>query len=128
MRSQVSIEFLLLASILIFLVSVSFLASGTFQASTFEDKVYSSAKEVCEKVSSEINIAVRIGDGYRRIFYVDEVLFGNLEYSIEVENFTVKIIWDNKVFSCNILTESINGVIKKGQNLIRNEGGEIYVE
>ncbi len=128
MKSQISIEFLLLVSILIFIVGASFLASGIFQTNVFEDKVYSSAREICRKISSEIDIAVRMGDGYRREFSVERMLFGNLEYLVEIENYTVKIIWDNKIFSCNILAEKVNGLIKKGQNLIRNKGGEIYVE
>ncbi|MEM5790678.1 MAG: hypothetical protein QXP77_01355 [Candidatus Aenigmatarchaeota archaeon] len=128
MKSQISIEFLLLISVLIFLAGVSFLASGTFQTNTFEDKVYSSAREICKKISSEIDIAIRIGDGYRREFSVDEKLFGDLDYSIEIENYTVKIMWDDRVFSCNVLAENVNGVVKKGKNLIKNQGGEIYVE
>ena len=127
MKSQISVEFLLLVAILIFIVSVTFLASGSFQTNVFEEKVYSSALERCRQISSEINIAVKIGDGYRRKFYLEEALYGNLDYSIEIRNYTVSIKWNEKSVSCSILTESVNGEVKKGWNLIQNVGGEIYV-
>lgn len=128
MKSQASIEFLILVSVLIFLVGTTILVSGNFQANFFEEKVYSSAREICRKISSEISIAVRIGDGYKREFFLEEKLFGNLDYSVEVSDYSIKIKWDGKIFSCNSLVESINGNIKGGKNVLQNKNGEIYFE
>lgn len=128
MKSQVSIEFLILVSVLIFLAGATFLTTGTFHSNVFEEKVYASAKEICRAISSEINTAVKIGNGYEREFFIDEKLFGNLDYSVEIKDYSVKVKWENKFVSCNCLASSVNGNIKPGKNLIRNEGGEIYVE
>lgn len=128
MKSQISVEFLLLTSILIFLVGATILVSGNFQTNVFEGKVYSSAREICRKISSEISIAVKIGDGYKREFFLEEKLFGNLDYSVEVDGYSIKIKWDEKYFSCNSLVERVNGEIKRGKNVLQNKNDEIYFE
>lgn len=128
MKSQVSTEFLILVSVLIFLVGATILVSGNFQTSVFEEKVYFSAREICRKLSSEINTAVKIGNGYKREFFMEEKLFGDLDYSIDVKDYSIKIEWDNKYFSCSTLVESVNGKIKKGKNVLENKNGEIYFE
>lgn len=128
MKSQISVEFLLLTSVLVFLVGVTLLISGNFRISIFEDRVYLSAKEICNKISSEISIAIKLGDGYRREFFLEEKLFGNLDYYVEVKDYSIKIKWDNKYFSCISAVESVNGEIKSGKNVIENKKGEIYVE
>ncbi len=128
MKGQVSLEFLILLSVLILVATVTFLTSGTFQTNVFEERVYSSAMEVCKKVSSEINRAIKIGDGYERDFSLEEKLFGGIDYSVEIKNYSVIVRFDDKFASCSTLAESINGEIKKGKNVIKNENGEIYVE
>jgi len=72
-------------------------------------------------------LAVRAGDGYRRKFYVNENLYGISNFTIRVANNTVFLDWNEGSVSSSIITKNIVGNIEKGDNLIENRGGTIYV-
>jgi len=127
MKSQASLEFMIFASILIFMLSVYFWSSSSFQQQVNKIKTIEEAQRLCDKIAFEINLAVRAGDGYRRNFYVDENLYGISNFTIQVANNTVFLDWNEGSVSSSIITKNIVGTIEKGDNLIENRGGTIYV-
>jgi len=127
MKGQASLEFLIFASILIFMLSVYFWSSSSFQQRVNRIKSIEEAQRLCDKIAFEINLAVRAGDGYRRKFYVDENLYGIGDFDIRVANNTVFLDWNEGSVSSSIITKNIVGTIEKGDNLIENRGGTIYV-
>ena len=126
MKSQVSVEFLLLVSLLIAFAGIIILINSGFQESVREEEIERAAHQACEKISFEINNAVRFGDGYKRRFYLEEKIAG-LDYTLNLENYTIIIEFDGKRIECKTLAKEINGNLKKGWNLIQNLEGEIYV-
>jgi len=127
MKGQASLEFLIFTSILILMLSVYFWSSSSFQQRVNRIKSIEEAQRLCDKIAFEINLAVRAGDGYRRKFYVDENLYGISNFTIRVANNTVFLDWNEGSVSSSIITKNIVGTIKKGDNLIENRGGTIYV-
>ena len=127
MKGQASLEFLIFASILILMLSVYFWSSSSFQQRVNRIKSIEEAQRLCDKIAFEINLAVRAGDGYRRKFYVDENLYGIGDFDIRVANNTVFLDWNEGSVSSSIITKNIVGTIEKGDNLIENRGGTIYV-
>lgn len=126
MKSQVSVEFLLLVSILIAFTGIIILINSNFQRSVKEEEIEKAALQTCEKISFEINNAVRFGDGYKRKFYLNEKIAG-LDYSVSLQNYTILIEFDEKRMECKTLAKEINGDMKKGWNLVQNLKGEIYI-
>ena len=126
MKSQVSVEFLLLVSLLIAFAGIIILINSGFQESVREEEIERAAHRACEKISFEINNAVRFGDGYKRRFYLEEKIAG-LDYTLNLENYAIIIEFDGKRIECKTLAKEINGNLKKGWNLIQNLEGEIYV-
>ncbi len=126
MKSQVSIEFLILISILIAFAGIVILVNSSFQRNVREEEIERAALQACEKISFEINNAVRFGEGYKRSFYLEEKIAG-LDYTLNLENYTIIIEFDGKRIECKTLAKEINGNLKKGWNLIQNLKGDIYV-
>jgi hypothetical protein len=90
-------------------------------------KILKEAQTVSDQISSEINLALKAGDGYSRIFFLPKKLSNTFEYSIIVENYRVIVRWDTSSVESTILTENVTGEFLKGRNLIRNSGGVVYV-
>lgn len=126
MKSQVSVEFLVLMSILI-LISVA-LASVLLPlkiASTTK-RLDEEARRLCEKVAFEVDAALNFGDGYVRSFFLPERVVGR-EYEVVVQNHSVWITIDEKAWSCTTVVNNIEGAVRPGWNRINNTGGKVYV-
>lgn len=127
MKSQVSVEVMILAAITI-LIFVAFLVSTTsLKQEFFGLKRNSEAKDLCEGIASEINMAIRAGDGYSRRFLIQDRFFGVSDFDISVNNYFVTIDWDENSVVCSIITKNITGNLEKGWNIIENINGSVYV-
>ena len=90
-------------------------------------KIYSEAKKISDAIAMEINLALKAGEGYSRVFYIPEKILNSIDYNVTVSNYKVYVYWNDGSTQSIIYTKEINGIIKKGENLIRNLNGEIYV-
>ncbi|MEM7825092.1 MAG: hypothetical protein QXO27_03925 [Candidatus Aenigmatarchaeota archaeon] len=127
MKSQVSIEFMILVSILL-LIFVFLLGGGSYLRNDMMSvKIKNEAKKLSNDIAFEINTAVKTGNGYSRRFYVSDSFAGIYNYSIEIENYLVTISWIGGSVYSQIVTKNITGDVKKGWNLIENKNGVIYV-
>ncbi len=125
-KAQVSNEFLIFVTLL-FLISIlvfSLSSSLIFQAN--EVKTYEEAKKICDDIAYEINLALKVGDGYEREFFVPYEINGIADFMIKIENYSVSLEWKEYSVQSPLPIEKINGEIKKGWNIIRNVEGEIY--
>lgn len=127
MKSQVSVEFLILVSLLLVILVVVLIGGYSFSSLTNDLRIEREAKKLSDSIASEINLAIRIGDGYKREFFVDTSFAGITDFSIEVGNYSVFIKWYRGETSSSILVPRIEGEIKKGRNTLENRNGEIYV-
>jgi hypothetical protein len=127
MKGQMTIEFMVLLSVLIVMSTLFIFGEMSLRERSFNLKAGEEIEKLCERAAFEINAAVRFGDSYTRSFYIDETLFGVSDFDILVSDYAVFIDWDKGSKACIISTKNITGEIKKGWNLIENIDGVIYV-
>jgi hypothetical protein len=128
MLAQVSVEFI--SAIAFLLVLLFFVVYQNYQTSVQleEMKLYKEAYETVNKIALEINLALKSGDGYSRKFYVTDKLYGVSNFSVEVKDYTVRLVWSKGSVSSGIMTRNITGIIKPGENTIKNVKGDVFVE
>jgi hypothetical protein len=126
MNGQIAIEFMIFVSILLVITTIAVFSNISLNQGMSSIKSDEEAKKLCERIAFEINSAVRIGDSYKRNFYIESP-FGISDFNISAEAYSVFIDWDEKSVACAIATNNITGKIEKGWNLIENIGGVIYV-
>jgi hypothetical protein len=127
MRGQLTVEFLILVSVLIIMFTIFTFSEASLRERTSYIKSSEEIEELCEKIAFEINSAVKFGDSYKRNFYVDENIFGVSDFQISINTYSVFIDWDGRSTTCTISIKNITGEVKKGWNLIENINGIIYV-
>lgn len=128
MKSQVSVEFIVLVSMLILIFIAFLLSSSSIKFRLIGIKSEIEAKELCDDIASEINHAVRAGNGYERRFYVKDSFYGVSNFNISIEGNSVFMDWDEKSVSSSIITNNVVGNVSKGWNKINNTNGVIYVD
>ncbi|MEM5853550.1 MAG: hypothetical protein QXG39_02995 [Candidatus Aenigmatarchaeota archaeon] len=127
MLAQVSLEFITLLSLLsIFLLLLIYQGFG-LQNKLSYNKILMGAQAISDQVASEINLALKAGDGYSRFFTIPPKILNLIDYTIEVKDYNIIVSWDGNYVKSSILTRSIYGQILKGNNFIKNVDGLIYV-
>ncbi len=128
MKGQVTIEFMIFVTILIFMLSIIMWNNVSLQSQMMYAKANIEVQKLCDTIAFEINSAVRAGQGYRRRFYVEEHVYGVSNYTVDVKEYAVFIDWDGNSVVSSIITKNItSGTINKGWNYIENINGELYV-
>lgn len=127
MKAQVSIEFIVLVSVLLLIFIAFLLSSSSLKFRLIGIKSDTEAKELCDDIASEINHAVRAGNGYERRFHVEDSFYGVSNFDISIEGNSVFIDWNKKSVSSMIITNNVVGDVSKGWNKINNTNGVIYV-
>lgn len=126
MKSQVSVEFLMLVSILILISVVLTLVLVPLKIASTSKKLGEEAKKLCKTVAFEIDTAFNLGNGYERSFFIPEKILGR-NYSVSIQNHSVWITIDDRAWSCNTVVGSVHGNVKAGWNRINNTDGVIHV-
>jgi len=124
---QASLEFFVLVSLLIIILTGVMYFSSSYYYQFNQLQIYSEANKISQSIASEINLALKAGDGYSRIFYIPEKISNAIDFEINVTSYRVYVYWNGGSTQSVIYTKNINGTLKKGENWIRNVNGEIYV-
>jgi len=131
MRSQISVDFLIVAGIVLTIFLFVFSIISNRRDELFESENLYSAKETAEQVASSINTIFLAGDGARRIFYTPDYLRGDIAYILTVrpQDRLVEVRWQDRSYTSTILTSSTVGdlTIVAGQNLVKNNQGVIQI-
>lgn len=127
MKAQVSVEFMVLISILLILFILYIKNSLSLQKDMTAIKIDQEAKKLSDRIAFEINTAVKSGNGYKRNFFVENSFAGISNFNIFVDNYEVKLVWDQDFVTSQIVTKNITGDVGKGWNLIENRDGVIHV-
>ncbi len=120
-------EFFVLVSLLIVILVAVIYFNSSYYHHFNQYKIYSEARKISESIAGEINLALKAGDGYSRVFYIPEKILNAIDYEINISNYRVYVHWSLGSTQSVIYIRNVNGVMKKGENLIRNVNGEIYV-
>lgn len=129
LKAEVSTEFMVFFGILllffVFFVGIMGINSNDIGEST----MFASARNILNMVTNEINTAARI-QGYYRKFFIPEKLSNGETYNISYYTNLrmVKIEWGNgENIMANIITDSLNGNITPGINVIKNLNGVVNI-
>jgi hypothetical protein len=125
--AQVSVEFTILISVLILVLIATIYYNSTFFLEINSAKTQNDAQAISDQIASEINIALKIGDGYYRNFNIPNKISNVNNYNISIDDYFVLLKWKDSSVRSVIMTKNITGVLINGQNIIKNVGGIIYV-
>lgn len=129
MRAQVSLEFLVLAAV----IMVSFLAlfqmyvSQSAAIQDFSERI--SAQRVAEDVSRTINRVLQSGNSSRGRFILPSSLPGAYNYTLMVIGARVELNWGSKTTSSLLLSRNVNYTFTPGRphNVTNVDGGVLVV-
>lgn len=126
MLAQVSLEFVAFVSVLIVILLSVIYFNSSFYIQITSTKNYNDAQSISDQIASEINMALRAGDGYSRAFYIPNKISNSLDYSVNIENYLVTLNWSGNYVQSVIMVKNVTGVLVKGENQIKNNG-TVYV-
>ncbi|MCX6777930.1 MAG: hypothetical protein NT157_03515 [Candidatus Micrarchaeota archaeon] len=126
---QVAVEMFVLVGVLIVIFAIVSIIERNRSEFIYYQRLSMDGKRVAELVSTEINTAVIVGDGYSHNFSLPQFLAGNANYTVNVSTWEqfARVSWDGGDHITPILTSNVTGVgnLTKGSNQIRNTGGVI---
>ena len=124
-KSQIAAEFIILVAMAMIIVTI-FISATYKNLDEFSKKRETELlKDTLFKAQNEITIAAKAEDGYKRIFYMPQKLDNSMNYTISVENITVR--GTSRNYISFLFIPSINGNISKGNNTLRKTGGILYL-
>jgi hypothetical protein len=126
MRAQVAVEFMIIFGIFLVALIIILIAVWSDVADMNRANIELSVNNLLEKVSSKIDTVFLEGDGFSSNITIPETISG-LNYSIGMFNGAIWIEVNNITYSKNLLTKNVTGSFNKGQNLLRNENGEVII-
>ena len=129
LKAEVSTEFMIFFGILLLFFVFFVGIMGINSNDIGESIMFASAGNILNTVTNEINTAARI-QGYYRKFFIPEKLSNGETYNISYYTNLrmVKIEWNNgKNIMANIITDSLNGNITSGINVIKNLNGVVNI-
>jgi hypothetical protein len=123
-KGQTSVEFIMLFGA-VFAVFVVILAV-VVQYSVLQNrnKDYLGLEDLGETIKREVEIATQVRDGYVREFKIPLKIDAK-NYTLQVIGRDFALIMGEQEFVC--LLPEYTGNISKGANIIRKEGGVVYI-
>lgn len=129
-RAQAAVEFMAITALLGLMLLVIYFISFNQGSQTRLKKEWMDGFAVCEAVAAEINNAVTIGDGYSHKFFLPYYVGETTNYSIAfvpVEQ-AIEVSWGNYQCRLLVLSSSVSGTPRQGENLVKNEDGVVVFE
>ena len=123
-KSQSSIEFIILLAFVLFFFTLFFIAIQGNISDNIKTSKESQIREIALSVQDEINMASKTSNGYHRNFKIPTKV-NNEEYSISLVDNLVYVTLSSHSIALPI--QEVNGEIAKGDNTIKKENGQIYL-
>lgn len=126
-KSQASLEFMAI-------LGISLVVFGVFFYTILEQKnivegynSFLEIKKIAKEASNAINIASLEGDGYSIKLSIPYYA-NNADYNLTIQNGSLKSEQGENSYDASLFVENITGLLKKGENIIKNVRGEIKIE
>jgi len=128
MRAQISMEFLVVFSVMIVLFMVLFSVAGGLSRDMDAKKDKLAAMDVVDSLALYINLIYQAGDGASLNVSLAPAI-GGASYNLSVMNRSVLVFWKDSVYSSPLLASSVNLSVSNYTDLfIRNAGGVVVLE
>ncbi|MDP2925048.1 MAG: hypothetical protein Q8N99_01620 [Nanoarchaeota archaeon] len=125
-RSQSSIEFIILIGFVMFGFLLFFLFINEMGGLKNKEHRNLELKNLAMSIKDEISLASKSSDGYFRQFYIPNNLQGK-EISVNITGEMVYINTIDQKEGIAYPVQAVNGQPILGNNTIRKQGGEIYL-
>jgi len=123
-RAQIAIEFVIVISLAFTLVLI-FIVINTYKLSdASRSREILLLQQETASIADELVIASILHDGYSRRFMIGEDLY-NLNFSASVNN--TLLITKTRNYEFVQRVPPLNGSLVNGENIIRKEGGIVYL-
>lgn len=129
-KGQTSFEFVVLVSFVMLIFTVTYVVVQSRTLSLIDDQTHSQAKALSNIVSSEIELAYKVHQGYKKSFWIPQYINGE-EYTIElIDSAEIEIIYKGQTHLkfLGINQTNITGNISKGYNTITKNTSRIHIE
>ncbi|MFH1134369.1 MAG: hypothetical protein V1735_07840 [Nanoarchaeota archaeon] len=123
MRSQITMEFIVLISIGLVGLMVVIIIAGNQIKEMVDGREYILTRDKALELQNELYIAAQVHDGYNRTFYLPEDLEG-IKYAVKLTQNTL-ILNSSRYEHVLRIPVGITGNITKGWNTITQTGGKI---
>ena len=132
-RGQVAVELFALIGALVLIFLVISVVERDRDNTIYDQRVAMDAKRISEVVSTEINTAVVVGNGYSHRFALPEYLATDTNYtlSIDTAHQFVKLDWGTggeeimPIITSNVTVSS--GALQPGKGHITNNWGQVIL-
>ncbi|MBI4399686.1 hypothetical protein HY570_02960 [Candidatus Micrarchaeota archaeon] len=134
-RGQAAFEFLSYFTFFLLIFIVIFTYMGSEQAREIRVREFEISKEITDNFASEVNLAVSVGDGYKRTFTFPTKILGKTNYSVFYRKGFVELTWsrgeDKFVYFSPLSTDNVTEFavdVEKGYLRLNNTRGVIYIK
>lgn len=125
-RSQSAVEFIILIGVVIFFFTLFFISVNESMGDKVKEKRNIAIKDIAASVQDEINLASKSSNGYSRQFKVPYDVNGQ-EYNLTITGDMIYVKSSDNRQAVALPVPTISGDVVKGDNLIKKEGGMIYL-
>ena len=126
MKAQSSVEFMILIGVMFFFfMGVLFVIYGNISDKN-KANLDTLIVDLASSVKNEISIASTAGDGYTRSFNIPGLLIGN-EYSISINASSIYVRTNDGKHAVALPVANVTGQIMKGDNVIKNVNGTVFL-
>lgn len=123
-KSQMALEFVLLFSVSIFIMSILLVSFYELNRLKADDKIESKMKDFTYSLQSEMIIASEMNNGYVRSFYLP-LKVDNIEYNVTIVGSSLIITYNNINRYSKI--PPVVGVLIDGHNTIYKKNDTLYL-
>jgi len=123
-QAQLAAEFLYVVGFALIVVVLFVVASESQLEDLRSDREFILIKDLAHSVRTELTLAAEVEPGYERNFTTPANIDGK-EYQMRVQG--TSLITSTEKFEYVLRVPALNGNLNKGNNLIRNVGGGVYL-
>ncbi len=125
-KAQMSVEFMLIFILLLTVTVIVAAAAAWNTSGVYLSTMELEAREVLALAKGRLDTAFLEGDGFSTTFTLPQRIM-NSDYSINISSRFVFAEVGNQTYSAPLLSNSISGSLKKGQNTVRNMNGQLVI-
>jgi hypothetical protein len=125
-NGQSAIEFIILVGAALFFLAAFLLVVQLQLSDRSKAQKDVVLNEIAFQVQDELVLASEASDGYSRTFVLSETIIG-LQYDIDIDGSVVYVRTQNGAHALTLPVVNVTGNVLKGVNLVRNVGGEVFL-
>jgi hypothetical protein len=125
-KAQVSIEFMILFIFFLGLLAFAIISVMQSVQDVSASSVGLEAQKELSVLRSKLDTAFLEGDGFSTNFTLPQKIIG-LDYSMNVSSGFALIQVNNLTYSTPIISRNVSGYPRKGENALRNSGGNLVI-